>query len=579
MNKSTLSLVQELKSADQDFEFYPTDKSMIQTITNDIKKIKEHFDFTNRYSESVKVLDIGSGDGRVLQAIKASFEHDENFKIDTFGIEKASIHTATYRNKDITLIGTEFDQINFISKTCKIGFVNPPYSEFSHWISTLLSHLNFGLLYCVIPERWVNDPAIKEAMKMRGVKYAEILGEADFLTADRAARAKVHIIRFSFDDLNPDNIKEFKRSYRPTVGRDSTDPFNLFIENELGLKKTYSDTTNKFNEYTEKERVRKSMETEGSHSFELVESKGLLWALLENFEIDLARTLEQYKLISKIDAQLLQELGVNYDALRNGAKEKLLGFRNVYWSLLFEKFDALSSRLTGKHKKELLRKLSANALDFTYTNIIYIISYAVELSNELIEESLIDVYKDLTSPEAISRYYVSNEHMYKDDWRYTNDEKQKAKYLLDYRFIHSNWSNFYTESYKEGLNEGAREFCNDLLVAFKLLGYSNLYSNTGYDYMSKGDKLSLMGTTPDGDVIELVQIKFYQNGNRHCKFSQSAMLRLNVTVSRLLGWVRSKEEFATESETTTHVDDNVWDISNEMKVSANNILMLTNQAA
>jgi len=579
MNKSTFSLVQELKESGQDYEFYPTDESMIKTITNDIKKIKEHFDFTDRYSESIKVLDIGSGDGRVLQAIKASFEQDESFRIDTFGIEKAPIHTSTYREKGITLIGTDFNQINFISKTCKIGFVNPPYSEFSHWIATLINHLNFGLLYAVIPERWVNDPAIKDAMKMRGVKYAEILAESDFLTADRAARAKVHVIRFSFDDLNPDNIKDFSRRYRPTVGRDSTDPFNLFIENELGLKKTYSETTEKFNEYTERERIRKAMATAGSQSFELVESKGVLWALLDNYEIDLAKTLDQYKLISKIDAQLLQELGVDYDALRKGAKEKLLGYRNVYWSLLFEKLDALSSRLTSKHKKDLLQKLSSNALDFTYTNAIYIINYAVEIANELIEQSLIDVYQDLTSPDAISRYYKSNQHVYSDDWRYNQDESKKAKYLLDYRFIHTNWSNFYTESYKNGLSDGARGFCDDLLVAFKLLGYSNLYSNTGYDYMSKGDKLSLMGTTPDGDVIELVQIKFYQNGNRHCKFSQKAMLRLNVTVSRLLGWVRSKEEFANESNTTSHVEDNIWDISNEMKISANNILMLTSKAA
>ena len=575
---TTHKLVQDLKEANQDFEWYPTTTEQIQIITNDIKKIKENFDFTDRYSQAVKVLDIGAGDGRVLKAIQSEFEQEEYFNVDAFAIEKAPIHTATYREKGITLLGTEFNQINFISKSCEIAFVNPPYSEFSYWLQTLINHLNFGLLYAVIPERWINDPAIKEAMVLRGIKFTKVLAESDFLDADRSARAKVNVVRFSFNDLIADKNFDSRR-YKPNVFRDSTDPFQLFIENELGLKKTYSETTEKFNEYTEKERVRKAMETEGSSCFELVESRGVLWALLENYEIDLAKTLDQYKLISKIDAQLLQELGVDYDGLRKGAKEKLLGYRNVYWSLLFEKLDALSSRLTSKHKKNLLQKLSSNALDFTYTNVIYIINFAVELTNELLEQSLIDVYTDLTSPEAISRYYVSNQHVYKDDWRYNRDENMKSKYLLDYRFIHTNWSNFYTESYKNGLSDGAREFCNDLLVAFKLLGYSNLYANTGYEYMSKGDKLSLMGTTPDGDVVELVQIKFYQNGNRHCKFNQSAMLRLNVTVSRLLGWVRSKEEFVNESETTMHVEDNVWDISNEMKVSSNNILMLTNKAA
>jgi hypothetical protein len=57
------------------------------------------------------------------------------------------------------------------------------------------------------------------------------------------------------------------------------------------------------------------------------------------------------------------------------------------------------------------------------------------------------------------------------------------------------------------------------------------------------------------------------------------MLRFNVTVSRLLGWVRSKEDFVNESETTKPINDNVWEISNEMKVTSSNILMLTSKVA
>jgi hypothetical protein len=575
MKQTTLSLVQNLKEADQDFEWYPTTSEQIEIIINDIKEIKEHYEFTGRSSQKVKLLDVGAGDGRVLNAIKASFEQDEHFHIDTFAIEKASIHTSTYREKGITLLGTEFDKINFISKNCEIAFVNPPYSEFSYWLQTLIRQLNFGLLYAVIPERWIDDPAIKEAMTARGVKFSKILAESNFLDADRAARARVHVVRFSFNALNNDE-KYASNHYKPNVSKDSTDPFQLFLENELGLKKNYSKTTDKFNEYAEKERVRRDMASEGNECFELVESKGILWALLDNYERDLAKALEQYKLISAIDSGLLQELGVEYDLLQKGVKEKLLGYRNVYWSLLFENLDAISTRLTSKFAKELLNKLSSNALDFTYNNAVYIIQYAVEVGNELIEQSLINIYKDLTSPDAISRYYKSNEHVYRDEWRYSNDS---AKYLLDYRFIHSNWSNFGAHSWEKGLCEGAREFTSDLLVAFKLLGYHNLYSTSSYESMSYGDKLSIMGANPDGDVIELVTIKFYKNGNRHLKFNQEAMLRFNVTVSRLLCWVRSKDEFANESETTTPIDDSVWNISNDMKVTTNNMLLLTCEAA
>lgn len=263
MQQSTLSLVQDLKEANQDFEWYPTTAEQIQIITKDIKEIKENFDFTERYSQAVKVLDIGAGDGRVIKAIQSAFEQEEHFNIDAFAIEKSAIHTATYREKGITLLGTEFNQINFISKNCEIAFVNPPYSEFSYWLQTLINHLNFGLLYAVIPERWVNDQAIKEAMELRGVKFTKVLAESDFLGADRAARAKVHVVRFSFNNLIAD--KKFdSRRYKPNVFRDSTDPFQKFIENELGLKKTYSETTEKFSEYYERERVKKEMATEGT---------------------------------------------------------------------------------------------------------------------------------------------------------------------------------------------------------------------------------------------------------------------------------------------------------------------------
>lgn len=578
--KNTLSIVQDLKDAGQDFEFYPTTKDQIDIIARDIRNIRKAYDFSRQYSEPLKVVDIGAGDGRVLKAIETSFSQDDDIKISSFAVEKAQIHTSTYREKNITLLGTEFEQVNFISKTCDIAFVNPPYSDFSYWLQNLLMHLNFGLLYAVIPERWKAEHAIKEAMTLRGVECAKVLAESDFINAERSARARVHLVRFSFEDLDSkaEKFKYSGRNYKPTIGISSTDPFQLFIENELGLKKTYSQTTNKFSEAVEKERIKEALTTEGTACFELVETKGVLWALLDNYERDLNSALEQYKLIAQIDSNLLKELGVDYSALCEGLREKSLGFRNVYWALLFEKLEAISGRLTRKHKQHLLNQLSSNSLDFTHTNAIYIIQYAVEVGNELIEQSLIDVYTDLTSTESISRYYKSNEHVFKDNWRYNQELKQKAKYLLDYRFIHSSWGNFSDRSWEKGLSAGARGFASDLMVAFKLLGYSNVYTDSSYDHVSFGDKLSIWGAKPSGEDVELLQIKFYKNGNRHLRFNQDAMLRFNVTASRLLGWVRCKSEFSTESDIAAPLSDSVWEISDEMKVTSRNILTLASKA-
>ncbi len=578
----TLAIVQELKNKGQDYEFYPTQKEQIDLITADVCDILKTHEFSQRYNEALKVLDVGAGDGRVLQMLKVALEanKEETLHCDLLAIEKATIQTSTYRAKGITLLGTEFNEINFISKNADIAFVNSPYSDFSHWVSTLIGQLNFKILYAIMPKRWEDDPMIQNAIERRGIKTTKVLAESDFLDAHRQARAKVHIVRFAFNDFEEEakvcSERPNRRGYKPTIGRDGNDPFQIFIEDELGLKKSYSSTTNKFYEFAEKERVRKAMQTEGTPSFELVASRGILWALLDNYERDLTHVLTEYKKISVLDSALLQELGIEYDALRTGLKEKLFGFRHVYWSLLFDELDVLSSRLTSKNKQRLLNTLSANALDFTHTNATYIIGYAVEMANELIESSLIEVFKELTSEKSIQRHYKSNEHMYNDNWRHNdNSPNDKARYLLDYRFVSSHWSNFSSNSWEKGLNEDARRYCDDLIVAFKLMGYDHFTLETAYQNINAGDQLIVRGTGADGKDVELLHIRFYLNGNRHIKFNKEAMLRLNCTVSRLLGWVRSKEEFEQETESNTPVSESVWHSGDNLKVQASTVLALT----
>lgn len=574
---STMRVVRELKAAGEDNEWYPSTQEQIEIVGNDICALREHFSFSDRYSESIALLDIGSGDGRALSGIKNILESCDSheMKVTALGVEKSSIHTKSYRSKGITLIGTEFDEINFISKNCDIAFCNPIYSAYNKWMATLIMQLNFRLMYAIIPERWVNDEMIKDAIKRRGVKRVDVIGKSDFYDAERKARCKVHIVRFAFHDLDVQKAKS-GRHYKDTIGQSKESPFQLFIENELNLKKSYSETTQAFEAFKEKERVRKDMATEGTKCCDLVASKGILWALLDKYERDLASVLEQYKSISKLDPSLLKELGVEYGNIRDGIKAKLYGLRNIYWEILFEQLDAISSKLIGKHKTDLLNTLKANNLDLTFKNALYVIEFAVDWANERIEMSLVDVFKDLTNSESISAYYKSNTHLYKDDWRYNeSSDHKKSKYLLDYRFIYSSWSNFHTESYKHGLNESARAFTSDLMVVFGSLGYGNIECDTAFDDMAMGAMLTVSGTCHKGKVTKLVTIRFFKSGTRHIKFNQAVMLRFNVTVSRILGWVRHKEDFAEETEGKVKVDNQTWGIGDELKILPSTILALT----
>lgn len=588
----TLAVVQSLKEANQDFEFYPTTNSQINVITNDIEEILKSHSFPYRQRDSIQVLDIGAGDGRVLTALGKSLDKESSrLTASLFAVEKATVHTDQYREKDITLIGTEFNEINFISKSTDIAFCNPPYSEYSTWLHVLLTQLNFKLFYAIVPKRWKDDPQVSRAIEQRGITTSKVLASSDFHSADRQARAEVEIVRFAFNDFEAEKDKYEKRlssiesrrhfsHYQPEIGRNASCPFQIFLETELGLKKSYSQTTQDFHEFSEKERVRKSMQTEGNKTYDLVKSRGVLWALLDNYDRDLHKVLAEYKKISELDPALLQELGVEYDSIRKGVKAKLFGYRNVYWALLFDELETLSSRLTAKNRQSLLNTLNGNSLDFTYTNAVYIIKYAVDMANELIEDSLISVYKTLTSEKSILRHYKSNTHMFNDSWRHTHDSmNDQAKYLLDYRFVSSHRSNFGSNSWDKGLTEDARRYTNDLVVVFKLLGYSDITLDHQYEHMDAGDKLMITGVDLEGDTIELLKIRYYKNGNRHLTFNQKAMLRFNVTVSRLLGWVRNKSEFEAEIDSKKPIADEIWSIGDNLKVQPSTMLALTDKMA
>ena len=583
---STLTVVEELKSNNQDFEFYPTTQAQIGAISSDLNQILKSHDISYNWNKAAILLDIGAGDGRVLDALHKTIskDHSTAYKgdLEKHAIEKAPIHTSRYRGRNITLVGTDFNETNLISKRADIAFCNPPYSQFELWMETILKQLNFGLLYMIVPERWKNNELINEAIKSRQIKTTKIIAESNFMDADRVARGKVNIVRFAFNDFDKeaedyfDEINRFpqrcERKY--LIGSQSSDPFRIFIEQELGLKKTVHSANCEFNEIRQKERIKQKLDNPDDPLYEISVNKGVLHALLESYNKDITKTLTEYKKISALDPALLAELGVEYKSICDGVKSKLFGYRAVYWRLLFTHLDTLYKRVTKSKREKLLNTLNSTSLDFTYKNAIYIISYAVEMTNELAEESLIDLFCDLTSPESIKSYYKSNEHVFTDDWRFRHgDQKKRAKVLLDYRFIYSGYSNFSQYEYDHGLNEYAKDFTRDLSILFTLIGYQDVYICGDMSSLEGGETISIQGLDLEYGPKKLLQIKYYKNGNRHLRFDQDAMQRLNVTVSRLLGWVRDQTDF--ENETGVKASDRDWKWKEGIALTPQNVLKLT----
>ena len=182
---STTKLVKQIKENNQDFEWYATTDEILDTVKASIHKSNK-----TRFSDGIEkysLLDCGAGDGRVLRSIGHEYG-------DKYAIEKSTI-LLNELDKDTYVIGTDFHESTLIDKNVDVIFCNPPYSEYEQWSSKIIQEANAKHIYLVIPDRWRNSRLISNALKLRKAdESAKVIGNFDFLNADRAARAHVDIL-------------------------------------------------------------------------------------------------------------------------------------------------------------------------------------------------------------------------------------------------------------------------------------------------------------------------------------------------------------------------------------------------
>ncbi len=520
---NALALVQQLKSEQQDFEWYPTTAEIIQGVKRDILKNLHH----TVNDEYFSVLDCGAGDGRVLRALTAG---------DKYAIEKADALLQAI-GSDIFIVGTDFHEQSLIDKKVDVLFCNPPYSEYEMWATKIIRESNAPLVYLVIPARWTTSNTINDALLARDCTTQD-LGTFDFLTADRAARATVSLVRFKmFNHRNDRGLK--------------TDPFDVWFEEAFKLQKA---PRNEDEEYVEvgvsKERV--NAKAKG----ELVTGNDYVQILENLYNEDMDALFNNYRHFEQMDPDLLREVGVTAATVKKSLKARIGGLKDVYWQIFFDTFGKITSKLITCKRKHMLEKIMQHvSIDFTCSNAYAIAIWAIKNANVYFDEQLILVFERMISQANVVNY-VSNKNTFgAERWRYTRAPEGLERYRLEYRVVleyaggicTSPWQ--HEKNANNGLTQTGIEYLRDLRTVADNLGFkTGNYDHEDPMRMPHWCSNVLVPFHADykGSNVVLMEVRGFKNGNFHIKFNQDFLIRLNVEFGRLKGWLRNKQEAAAE---------------------------------
>ncbi|NBV06307.1 MAG: DUF4942 domain-containing protein [Proteobacteria bacterium] len=553
---STSALVNQLKENDQDFEFYPTTKEMIETIYFDLAK-------KDRDSKYYSVLDIGAGNGgffekfkQVRQEVKehniavgCSAEEDwcykenseEIFKLikpkadisTKYAIEKSEI-LINQMAANIMLLGTDFWEQTLIDKEVDIIFSNPPYSQFEDWSAKIIREAHAAFIYLVIPQRWQESELLKDCIAARKATV-KVLGDFNFLDAERAARAKVEVIKINL-------VADEERFYR----RDNlSDPFDSWFESvfkiqaQRGEERTWREEGD--------ELARKKQQRQAEIENELVAGRDLVQVLVALYQRDLNELMKTYQVLGTIDEKLMKELGVKLEEVKKNLKMKIKGLKNFYWAEIFSKLDKIKERLCSSQRQTLLGKLD-RSIDFTESNIYAVLIWVIKNANQYLDQQIKDLFEKLTEREGIRNYKSNQTTWEKDGWRYR--DQAKSHYCIDYRIV--------TRGYWEGfsdkrLSQNTIDLIDDIITVANNLGFDGQTSKSfGWDTKpSYGEKQEFYmrpnwqnNNTAKNSLF--MEARFYKNGNAHLKINQDFMKAFNIEAARLNGWVRSAEDILRE---------------------------------
>ena len=518
MNKKMNELVAELKEAGEDFEFYPTTRDMVRRIW------RFQSDNHSGHYRFGKVLDIGCGKCDFRKWVKElNREAGDRSSVDVyeyFVIEKSHI-LIDRLDPDVIVLGTDFNEATLIDKEVDTIFCNPPYSEYEEWTRKIIVESNCDDIFLIIPSRWKQSKTIQLALRSLkapfGTKLVSVLGHADFLNAERNARAKVDILHIDKSWMADD------------AG------FDYMFDETFGMPDDNGDKWNA--EFEAAEQQARKLKTE------LAAAKNKVELLCNGYEEARTELFNHFKTIAGLDTAVLESVGVHKKKVKDALKMRFSGLKNLYWKAAFDCLDEITSRLTTTSRRKLLERFAIlKSVDFTPSNLYAMIVWVIKNYNKFTEQQMIDLFKGMSSKENV-RNYVSNKRVFEEFCsRYSTDAKKNTHYTLDYRIVCTEYAlpGEGWHSWDNHIEYACRTKIEDICAVANSLGFQageiqlpETWGKRGTVYMAD-------------EKTVLFAFRCYLNRNVHIKFNIELMKALNVAVARKLGWIRKPGDIAQE---------------------------------
>lgn len=549
--KSVGQMVKHLREQGQDYEFYPTTQPILSLVKNDIRKT-----FGVRDGEPIRrsVTDVGAGDGRVLMELTEG---------DRFAIEK-SIPLIHAMPKSVYIIGTEFHEQTLLDKPSDVIFSNPPYLDYESFSEKIIREAAASYIYLVIPRRWKNNINITNAIKARN-GVATVLGEFDFLEADRKARAVVEVVRISL-------------SYeRNGYSGCKTDPFDVWFNEHFKLNATKESSSDWVR--TQEEKARFEEKVKEARAGELIKHDGLVKMLESLYQQEMSGLMATYTSMTAIDSSLLKELNVSISDVQASLKQKIKGLKNRYWKELFDNLSAVTERLSTKGREQILNKLMEHtSIDFTVNNATALVIWVIKSANSYFDDQIIDLVGTMTE-EASVMLYKSNQRTFKNDgWRY-NTCPELGEYGLDYQFILHRVGGVHKagswHSTSHNLANRAANLVNDILTVAGNIGFVTTGNHRAQErnWISGKKEEFYFVDLETGKREVLFVAKGFQNGNIHLKFNQKLIMRLNVLHGKLKGWLKTAKQAADELEIPIEEAEQGFNVNMQIGMSSLPLLL------